>query len=104
MILNLIHRYQPGYDECFDFQQRLAHSLGLKVTVFISSSLLCEERRGLAERFIADSERFGDELALWPEPYDAKRGQFIWLLSFNKLLNQSSRKLTQERKTRTKRD
>lgn len=81
MILNLIHRYQPGYDECFDFQQRLAHSLGLKVTVFISSSLLCEERRGLAERFIADSERFGDELALWPEPYDAKRGQFIWLLS-----------------------
>lgn len=80
MILNLIHRYQD-HENRFEFQQETAHKLGLKVTVPIPSGILCDEYLSEINRFISDSETYGDELVLWIESYDEKLGGFVWLLS-----------------------
>ena len=69
MILKLIHRNQD-HENRFEFQQDIAHRLGLKVTVPIPSGILCDEYLAEINRFISDSETYGDELVLWPESYD----------------------------------
>ncbi len=91
LYLNLLHRpaETPAQRASFALQQRMAHELGLKVTLLVDYQSMCDAE------IVADLQQyardFGDELGIWfmnlpPADSDAKRADgrlepFIWLYS-----------------------
>lgn len=86
MILNLLHRPErPEHDHLFRWQQRVAHDLGLKVTVMLDFANL--SRTELIETIKADQRDFGDELGFWfsgagrviADDHNGGLEPFLWL-------------------------
>jgi hypothetical protein len=91
LYLNLLHRpaETPAQRASFALQQRMAHELGLKVTLLVDYQSMCDAE------IVADLQQyardFGDELGVWfmnlpPADSDAKRADgrlepFLWLYS-----------------------
>lgn len=89
LYLNLLHRpaETPAQRASFALQQRLAHELGLKVTLLVDYQSMCDADT------VADLKRhaqeFGDELGVWfmnlpPADSNSADGHlepFIWLYS-----------------------
>jgi len=86
LYFNLLHRpaENPSQREAFAFQQRMAHELGLKVTLLIDYQSMCDPET-VAE-LQAYARDFGDELGVWfmnlppaADSADGRREPFIWL-------------------------
>lgn len=86
MYVNLIHRPgSVGQRPMFELQQRLAHDLKLKTTVFLQYDNLFEP--DLMKKILSDCETYGDETGIWfsdiPSPHMAeiidKDEPFLWL-------------------------
>ena len=77
MILNLIHR--ADLTEAYRFQQKCAHELKLKTTVYVSTNFLDEKI--VIDMVKADCERYGDEVGIWLSPLADMPGTKVWLLS-----------------------
>lgn len=86
MYVNLIHRPSNiTHRPMFKLQQKLAHELQLKTTVFLQYENLFED--SLVESIISDKNEYGDEIGLWfsdiPSPYMKgtidKEEPFLWL-------------------------
>lgn len=91
LYFNLLHRpaETPAQRASFALQQRMAHELGLKVTLLVDYQSMCDaETVADLQSYARD---FGDELGVWfmnlpPADSDAKRADgrlepFIWLYS-----------------------
>ncbi|MBQ8231700.1 MAG: hypothetical protein IJZ34_07225 [Lachnospiraceae bacterium] len=77
MILNLVHR--AALTDTYRFQQKCAHDLKLKTTVYISSSLLKNEK--VISMVKADQEKYGDEVGIWIDRLPGMPSTMVWLLS-----------------------
>lgn len=88
MYVNLIHR--PGTKAqrpMFELQQKIAHELGLKTTVFLQYDNLFDEE--LLQQVQADKEEYGDEIGIWFANLSAtslveklhKKETFLWLFT-----------------------
>lgn len=77
MILNLVHR--AALSDTYRFQQKCAHDLMLKTTVYVGSDLLRNEK--ITEMVKADREQYGDEVGIWLSPLKGMPDTQVWLLS-----------------------
>jgi hypothetical protein len=86
VILNLLHRPEtPAFDALFQWQQRLAHDLKLKVTVMVDLANL--QRADMVAAIKSDAAAHGDEIGFWFSApgqviADADNGgaePFLWL-------------------------
>ncbi len=86
LYFNLLHRppENPSQREAFAFQQRMAHELGLKVTLLIDYQSMSDEDTVVELK--AYARDFGDELGIWfmnlppaADSADGRREPFIWL-------------------------
>jgi len=88
MYVNLIHR--PGnlaQRPMFELQQKYAHDLNLKTTVFLQYDNLFEE--DLLEQVLEDQKTYGDEIGIWFANLSAtslvkklnKKETFLWLFT-----------------------
>ncbi|MFZ5821048.1 MAG: hypothetical protein ACOYYJ_14215 [Chloroflexota bacterium] len=86
LYFNLLHRpaETPSQRELFALQQRMAHDLGLKVTLLVDYQSLCDEETVAELKTYARD--FGDELGIWfmnlppaADSADGRREPFIWL-------------------------
>ena len=88
MYVNLIHR--PGNQAqrpMFELQQKYAHDLKLKTTVFLQYDNLFEEE--LLEQVLKDQKTYGDEIGIWFANLSAtsfvkklnKKETFLWLFT-----------------------
>lgn len=77
MILNLVHR--ADLTEAYRFQQKCAHELNLKTTVYITSNYLDNQK--VIDMVKEDQNRYGDEVGVWITPLDNMPGTKVWLLS-----------------------
>ncbi|MBK9207452.1 MAG: hypothetical protein IPL71_03740 [Anaerolineales bacterium] len=86
LYFNLLHRpaENPSQRASFALQQRMAHDLGLKVTLLVDYQSLCDEETVAELKTYAND--FGDELGVWfmnlPPAADSADGRhepFIWL-------------------------
>lgn len=87
MIVNVIHRPLSGRNHLFRWQQEVAHSLGLKVTVLVQPDHLLDPE--IMAGVLADQAEYGDEVGLWFSeltggsrgPEAGGREPFLWLYS-----------------------
>jgi hypothetical protein len=88
MILNLLHRPEkPQHDPLFHWQQKIAHDLGLKVTIFVDFDNL--KRPEIVESIKGYWRDFGDEVGFWfshpggvlESPDNSGLEPFLWLYS-----------------------
>ena len=77
MIFNLIHK--PRSIEAYDFQRKVAHELGLKVTIALNIKNMNDDV--LVEKTRYDHETYGDEIGIWLTPLESMPTTFSWLLS-----------------------
>jgi len=89
LYLNLLHRpaEHPSQREAFAWQQQLAHTLGLKVTLLVDYRSLDDAATVAALQH--DAATFGDELGLWfmnlppvdddTADADGRQEPFLWL-------------------------
>ncbi len=86
LYFNLLHRpaENPAQRKSFALQQKMAHDLGLKVTLLVDYQSLCDpETVAELQGYARD---FGDELGVWfmnlppaADSTDGRREPFIWL-------------------------
>lgn len=87
MIVNVIHRPLAGRNHLFRWQQEVAHSLGLKVTILLQPDHLADPE--IVSEVLADAAEYGDEVGLWFSeltpgslgPEVEGREPFLWLYS-----------------------
>ncbi len=77
MFVNLFQR--PELNREYEFQREVCHSLSLKATLFISSTLLLDDKIVSMCRY--DQENYGDEPAIWLTPLENMPDTMVWLLS-----------------------
>ena len=77
MILNLVHR--AVLSDTYRFQQKCAHDLKLKVTVYVGSGLL--DNQQVIDMVKADQAEYGDEVGIWLSPLCGMPDTQVWLLS-----------------------
>lgn len=86
LYFNLLHRpaEKPAQRPLFTLQQRMAHELGLKVTLLVDYQSMCQEE--VVAELKAYARDYGDELGIWfmtlppaVDDSDGRREPFLWL-------------------------